>query len=30
MTTKKSSASRRGFLGKIALGGAAVATGTLA
>jgi TRAP-type mannitol/chloroaromatic compound transport system substrate-binding protein len=30
MTTKKSPASRRGFLGKIALGGAAVAAGTLA
>ncbi|MFM7345272.1 MAG: TRAP transporter substrate-binding protein [Tagaea sp.] len=30
MTTKKAPASRRGFLGKIALGGAAVATGTLA
>lgn len=30
MTTKKASASRRGFLGKLALGGAAVATGTLA
>lgn len=30
MTTKKASASRRGFLGKIALGGAAVTAGTLA
>ncbi len=30
MKTKKPSAARRGFLGKIALGGAAVATGTLA
>ncbi len=30
MTTKKASASRRGFLGKLALGGAAVATATLA
>jgi TRAP-type mannitol/chloroaromatic compound transport system substrate-binding protein len=30
MTIKKAPASRRGFLGKMALGGAAVATGTLA